>query len=135
MHGIRNVQTELKRGVSISHSLFPTDSILDKIKEAGFDIALQKELTLTKEQAGEFYKEHEGKDFYDSLTTHMSRYVRTYVPICSESAIYWYRTLTCSGPMLALCLAREDAVAEWRKLLTSEQPEENQEGEEQEEEK
>lgn len=31
--------------------------------------------------------------------------------------------------MLALCLAREDAVTEWRKLLTSAQPEENQEGE------
>lgn len=36
-------------------------------------MAYQKELTLTKEQAEEFYKEHEGKDFYDSLTTHMSR--------------------------------------------------------------
>lgn len=35
-----------------------------------------------------------------------------------------------SGPMLALCLAREDAVAEWRKLLTSAQPEENQESQE-----
>lgn len=52
-----------------------TDSILKKIKEAGFDIAYEKELTLTKEQAGEFYREHEGKDFFDSLTTHMSRYV------------------------------------------------------------
>ena len=39
-----------------------TDSIVGKIKEAGFEIALQKELTLSKEQAAEFYKEHEGKD-------------------------------------------------------------------------
>lgn len=49
------------------------DAILAKISEAGFEVAFQKELTLTKEQAEEFYKEHEGKDFFDSLTTHMSR--------------------------------------------------------------
>lgn len=46
---------------------------MEKIHEAGFTVAYQKELTLTKEQAMEFYKEHEGKDFFDSLTTNMSR--------------------------------------------------------------
>ncbi len=51
----------------------PPDAILEKISEAGFEVAYQKELTLTKEQAEEFYKEHQDKDFYDSLTTHMSR--------------------------------------------------------------
>lgn len=51
------------------------DKILEKIHEAGFKVALQKELTLTKEQAMDFYKEHDGKDFFDSLTTHMSRCV------------------------------------------------------------
>ena len=50
-----------------------TDSIVGKIKEAGFEIALQKELTLSKEQAAEFYKEHEGKDYFESLCAHMSR--------------------------------------------------------------
>ena len=49
---------------------------------------------MTKEQAAEFYKEQEDKDYYDSLCTSMS-----------------------SGPMLALCLAREDAVAKWKELL------------------
>lgn len=34
-----------------------------------------------------------------------------------------------SGPIMALCLAREDAVAEWRKMLTSAPSEET--GEEQ----
>lgn len=51
------------------------DAILEKISEAGFEVAYQKELTLTKEQAAEFYKEHKDKDFYDSLTSHMSRYI------------------------------------------------------------
>lgn len=46
---------------------------MEKIQEAGFEIAYEKELILTKEQAEKFYKEHEGKDFYDSLTTNMSR--------------------------------------------------------------
>ena len=35
---------------------------------------MQKQLTLTKEQAAEFYKEHTGKDYFDSLCTHMSRF-------------------------------------------------------------
>ena len=46
---------------------------MEKIKEAGFEIAYEKELVLSKEQAEDFYKEHQGKDFYDSLTTNMSR--------------------------------------------------------------
>ncbi len=50
------------------------DAIFEKIREAGFEIAYEKEMMLTKEQAEEFYKEHQGKDFYDSLTTNMSRY-------------------------------------------------------------
>lgn len=50
------------------------EEIVEKISEAGFQIAFQKELQLSKEQAEEFYKEHEGKDYYDSLTTHMARY-------------------------------------------------------------
>jgi len=49
------------------------DAIMEKISEAGFQVAFQKELQLSKEQAEEFYKEHEGKDYYDSLTSHMAR--------------------------------------------------------------
>lgn len=56
------------------------EAILEKIKEAGFEVAYEKELSLTKEQAGEFYKEHKDKDFFDSLTTHMSRYI--HVQLC-----------------------------------------------------
>lgn len=49
------------------------ESILQKIHEAGFEIAFQKELVLTKEQAEEFYSEHRDKEYFDSLTNHMSR--------------------------------------------------------------
>ena len=51
------------------------DEMLAKVQEAGFEIAMQKELTLTKEQAAEFYREHEGKDYFESLCNTMSRFV------------------------------------------------------------
>ena len=70
------------------------EAILAKIEEAGFQVAMSKELTLTPEQAAEFYKELEGKDFYESLCAHMS-----------------------SGPVMVLCLARENAVQVWRDML------------------
>nr|WAW84848.1 thioredoxin domain-containing protein 3 [Halisarca dujardinii] len=70
------------------------EEILGKIHEAGFEIAMTKEVELSKEDAGHFYSEHREQDFFDSLTTHMS-----------------------SGPFLVLALAREDAVEGWRDLL------------------
>ena len=51
----------------------PTEAILGKIHEAGFQIAMQKELLLSREQAADFYKEHEGRDYFDSLCANMSR--------------------------------------------------------------
>ena len=42
--------------------LLPTDEILEKIKEAGFSIAMVKEIQLSKEQAEEFYSEHKWVD-------------------------------------------------------------------------
>ena len=53
-------------------------------------MAYQKELTLTKEQAEEFYKKHEGKDFFDSLTTHMSRYIRIHARMLLTVGDYKY---------------------------------------------
>ena len=55
---------------------------------------MSKELTMTPEQAAEFYKDQQDKEFFDSLCNYMS-----------------------SGPVLALCLAREDAVNKWREIL------------------
>ncbi|ESO85411.1 hypothetical protein LOTGIDRAFT_107502 [Lottia gigantea] len=70
------------------------DEILEKIRESGFKVALQKQMTLSREQAAEFYKEHEGQPYFEDLVTRMS-----------------------SGPLLALGLAREDAVQGWRQKL------------------
>ncbi|XP_042566146.1 thioredoxin domain-containing protein 6 [Clupea harengus] len=70
------------------------DEILQAIHDAGFQVAIQKEMTLSEEQAREFYKEHEGQDYLQSLINHMT-----------------------SGPVLALALTREGAVQHWRNLL------------------
>ncbi len=54
--------------------IFFLDEILEKIKEAGFSIAMAKEVTLTREEAEDFYAEHRGKDFFESLVQNMCRY-------------------------------------------------------------
>ncbi|XP_030635013.1 thioredoxin domain-containing protein 3 homolog [Chanos chanos] len=70
------------------------DEILQTIRDSGFQIAMQREMTLTEEQARMFYREHEGKDYFPCLIHHMT-----------------------SGPLLALALTREDAIQHWRGLL------------------
>ncbi|KAL1923750.1 uncharacterized protein VTP21DRAFT_8730 [Calcarisporiella thermophila] len=77
-----------------AYSVGRKDEILKMIKENGFEIVSEKELTLTLEQTREFYKEHEGKAFYETLTTWMS-----------------------SAPVYALILEKEDAISSWRALL------------------
>jgi len=54
----------------------------------------RRRVSLTPEQASEFYAEHFGKPFFPSLVAYMS-----------------------SGPILALALAREKAVTCWRELI------------------
>lgn len=70
------------------------DEILNKIKESGFKIAMTKIVQLDKEGAEEFYSEQKGQPFFDDLVNEMT-----------------------SGPMMVLCLAKEDAVASWRNIL------------------
>ncbi|XP_067934512.1 thioredoxin domain-containing protein 3 homolog isoform X2 [Watersipora subatra] len=70
------------------------DEILQKIEEAGFEIALQKEVQLTQEQVEGFYEEHKEQPYFDELIAKMT-----------------------SGPVLALGLARNDAISEWRTML------------------
>ena len=60
-----------------THTCSRTEEILAKIQEVGFEIAMQKELTLTKEQAAQFYSEHEGKEYFESLCNTMARSVCT----------------------------------------------------------
>ncbi|XP_006029805.1 thioredoxin domain-containing protein 3 isoform X2 [Alligator sinensis] len=69
-------------------------TVLQRIKDDGFTIVMQREVVLTEEQAREFYKEHENEDYFPTLLEQMT-----------------------SGPTLALALVRENAVQRWRDLL------------------
>ncbi|XP_041472091.1 thioredoxin domain-containing protein 3 homolog isoform X4 [Lytechinus variegatus] len=76
------------------------EAIIEKIKEAGFNISLQRDLELNKELASKLYLEHEGKEFYENLIEHMS-----------------------SGLSMVMVLSREDAVDGWRTLMGPTDPE------------
>lgn len=54
----------------------------------------KRRVQLTPEQASDFYAEHFGKLFFPSLVAYMS-----------------------GGPIVALMLARQDAVSYWRELI------------------
>ncbi len=73
--------------------------ILAKINEAGFKIVAMKYTRLTKETAGEFYKVHQARPFYGELVSYMS-----------------------SGPIVAAILEKENAVADFRKLIGATDP-------------
>lgn len=49
------------------------ESIIQSIEEAGFLIAMQKEVQLTREQVEEFYTEHKEKDYFENLVSSMTR--------------------------------------------------------------
>jgi nucleoside-diphosphate kinase len=79
--------------------------VLSRIQKAGFKVLGLKQLRLTKETAGAFYAVHKGKPFYDGLVEFMS-----------------------SGPCVPIALQRENAVAEFRKLIGATDPKEAVEG-------
>lgn len=66
---------------------------------------------MTPEQASDFYAEHYGKMFFPSLIAYMSRY--WYNAVCSRVI----STPLYSGPVLALVLAKTDAVNQWKQLV------------------
>lgn len=80
-------------------------AILKMIEAAGFRIVALKMVKLTKERAGEFYAVHSERPFYDSLCEYMS-----------------------SGHIIAAILEKENAVADFRKLIGATNPEEAAEG-------
>lgn len=80
-------------------------AILDKIIKAGFAIKAMKWTRLTKEQAGEFYAIHKERPFYGELVEFMS-----------------------SGPIVAAILEKENAVADFRKLIGATDPAKADEG-------
>ena len=80
-------------------------AILDKIIKAGFCIVALKQTKLTRETAGEFYAVHKARPFYGELVEFMS-----------------------SGVIIAAILEKENAVADFRKLIGATDPAKADEG-------
>lgn len=80
-------------------------SIIKMIEEAGFRIVAIKKAQLTAERAGEFYAVHKERPFYNGLCQYMS-----------------------SGPIIPMILEKENAVADFRKLIGATDPAKAEEG-------
>lgn len=79
--------------------------ILHRIHDAGFKISAMRMLWLTKGEAERFYEVHKEKPFYSDLVTFMT-----------------------SGPIVVAVLMKENAVADYRKLIGATDPEKAEEG-------
>ena len=71
----------------------------------GFNIFKEKKIQIEKSEAEKFYKVHETKPFYNDLCTYLS-----------------------SGPIIAMILEKENAVADNRKLMGATNPDDAAEG-------
>lgn len=80
-------------------------NILQMITDGGFKIVAMKYLHITTAQAEKFYEVHAGRPFYGELTQFMS-----------------------SGPIVAAILEKENAVADFRKLIGATNPAQAEEG-------
>jgi len=68
--------------------------VISRMESEGLTIKAMKLIKMTKEQAQGFYKVHEGKPFFDSLTDFMS-----------------------SGPCVVMVLEGDNAISRYRKLM------------------
>lgn len=79
--------------------------ILAMMNKAGFKVRAMKYLRLSREQAGQFYIVHKERPFYGELVDYMS-----------------------SGPIVAAILEKDNAVADFRKLIGATDPTKAEEG-------
>ncbi len=79
--------------------------IIEQFEKNGFRILSMKMLEISKYQAEQFYAVHANRPFYNSLTNFMS-----------------------SGPIVALALEKENAIADLRKLMGATNPANAEEG-------
>jgi nucleoside-diphosphate kinase len=70
------------------------EQIIEMMKAAGFKVVAQKEMELTSDQAKEFYAVHKERPFFDTLCKLMT-----------------------SGKIVVLVLEKENAIADYRKLM------------------
>ncbi len=80
-------------------------NILQMMNAAGFKIIAMKYTKISLEQAGKFYEIHKERPFYGELTEFMS-----------------------SGPIVAAILEKDNAVADFRKLIGATNPAQAEEG-------
>ncbi len=73
--------------------------VIQQILDAGFEIKAMRLIQLTKETAQKFYAVHKERPFYNDLVEYMT-----------------------SGPVLPMCLEKENAVADFRKLIGATNP-------------
>ncbi|GEO05320.1 nucleoside diphosphate kinase [Adhaeribacter aerolatus] len=79
--------------------------IIQMMEEGGFRVVALKKTRLTPERAGKFYEVHKERPFYNDLVRYMS-----------------------SGPIVAMILEKENAVADFRKLIGATNPAQAEEG-------
>ncbi len=79
--------------------------VISRLEKNNFDILNIKFLHLSLKEAKEFYKIHQGKDFYESLCQFMA-----------------------SGPIVAILLAGENALHRLRELVGATDPKKAQKG-------
>ena len=81
------------------------DQIKSEFKNNDFDILKEKKIHISKDEAEKFYKVHQSKPFYNDLCNYLS-----------------------SGPIIVMCLQKENAVLENRKLMGATNPKDAEEG-------
>lgn len=79
--------------------------VISRLEEEGLKIVAMKMIRMTKDEAKGFYKVHEEKPFYESVTDFMS-----------------------SGPCVVMILEAEDGIRRYRKLMGATNYKEAEEG-------
>lgn len=73
--------------------------IIDLIEQNGFEVVGMKKMNFSKELAEKFYDVHREKPFFGAMTTFIT-----------------------SGPVVAMVLKKDNAIADWRKLIGATNP-------------
>lgn len=94
--------TMIKPGAVSNEYIGP---ILTMINKSGFHIVAMKYILIHEEEARAFYSMHEGKPFFEDLVKFMT-----------------------SAPILAMILMKDNAVAEYRKLIGATNPADAEDG-------
>tara|TARA_B100000282_G_C31401904_1_gene340520 strand:+ start:153 stop:563 length:411 start_codon:yes stop_codon:yes gene_type:complete len=82
---------------AVERNLF--EKITDILKKNNLKIEKNKKLQISKEEAAEFYKEHQSKPFYEKLCNYLS-----------------------SGPIIVMELSGENAISRYREIMGATDP-------------